>query len=182
MMARLVSEKEAAEAIGVELATFRAWVSCGRLPGPIPDCDKYDLKAIDAAVDRISGLGGGANALDVWRAKGGKMRVQLKGIHKIKAKATVYYYAWRGGPRLVGEPGSPEFLASYSAAHASRREPDRASFHSIIAGYQASQDFIGLKARTKADYLQHIGKIEQAFATLPLAALDDARVTRDFLE
>jgi hypothetical protein len=72
-MARLVSEKEAAEAIGLELATFRAWVSCGRLPKPIEDCGKFDLKAIDAAVDRISGLGGGANALDAWRAKGTKI-------------------------------------------------------------------------------------------------------------
>jgi hypothetical protein len=69
-MARLVKEKEAAEAIGLELATFKAWVSAGRLPGPIPDCDKYDLKALDAAIDRISGLGGPANALDAWRAKG----------------------------------------------------------------------------------------------------------------
>lgn len=72
-MARLVSEKEAAEAIGLELATFRAWVSSGRLPGPLPDCGRYDLKAIDAAIDRISGLGGSANALDAWRAKGGKI-------------------------------------------------------------------------------------------------------------
>jgi predicted DNA-binding transcriptional regulator AlpA len=33
-MARLVTEKEAAEYVGLELATFRAWVSSGRLPGP----------------------------------------------------------------------------------------------------------------------------------------------------
>ena len=72
-MARLVSEKEAAEVIGLELATFRAWVSCGRLPGPIEDCGKYDLKAIDTAIDRISGLGRPCNALDLWRAKGAKI-------------------------------------------------------------------------------------------------------------
>ena len=67
-MARLATEKEAAEAVGVDLATFRAWVACGRLPKPIPDCDKFDLKAIDAALDRVSGLEGPANALDAWRA------------------------------------------------------------------------------------------------------------------
>jgi hypothetical protein len=70
-MARLASEKEAADAVGLELSTFRAWVSSGKLPGPIPDCGKYDLKAIDAALDRISGLGGPSNALDAWRAKEG---------------------------------------------------------------------------------------------------------------
>jgi hypothetical protein len=69
-MPRLVSEKEAADAAGLDLATFRAWVLSGRLPKPIPDIDKYDLKAIDAALDRISGLGGATNALDAWRAKG----------------------------------------------------------------------------------------------------------------
>jgi integrase len=95
--------------------------------------------------------------------------------------AATYFYAWRGGPRLVGEPGSPEFLASYTAAHQSRREPDRTAFHSVIAGYKASQDFLGLKPRTKDDYVAHIKKIEIQFGDLPLAALDDARVTRDFL-
>jgi integrase len=110
------------------------------------------------------------------------MRVQLKGIHRVKVKTITYYYAWRGGPRLVGEPGSPEFLASYTAAHQSRREPDRASFHSIIAGYKTSQDFLGLSKRSQSDYLQQIAKIEEKFGDLPLSALDDVRVTRDFLE
>lgn len=71
-MARLVTEKEAADATGLDLATFRAWVSCGRLPSPIPDCGKFDLKAIDSALDQISGLGTPSNALDAWRAKGTK--------------------------------------------------------------------------------------------------------------
>jgi hypothetical protein len=69
-MPRLLPEKEAARAVGIDVATFRAWVSSGRLPGPISECDKFDLKAIDAALDRISGLGSPANALDAWRAKG----------------------------------------------------------------------------------------------------------------
>ena len=69
-MARLANEKEAAESIGLDVATFRAWVDAGKLPKPLPDCGKYDLKALDAAVDRISGLGSPSNALDAWKAKG----------------------------------------------------------------------------------------------------------------
>jgi predicted site-specific integrase-resolvase len=72
MPRRLVSEKEAAEEVGIPLATFKAWVETGRLPKPLADCGKYDLKAIDAAIDRLSGLGGASNALDNWRARGGK--------------------------------------------------------------------------------------------------------------
>lgn len=115
------------------------------------------------------------------------MRVHLKGIHRVKTKLAsgavgFYFYAWRGGPRLVGEPGSPEFVASYYAAVQSRREPDRSTFQSVIAGYKASQDFLGLSARSRADYLQQISRIEEKFGTLPLAALDDARVSKDFLD
>lgn len=110
------------------------------------------------------------------------MRVLLKGIHHVRGRGVDYWYAWRGGPRLVGEPGSPEFVASYAAAHQNRREPNGTTFHSIIAGYKGSQDFAGLAPRTKSDYLQHIAKIEVAFGNLPLAALDDARVTKDFLD
>jgi hypothetical protein len=70
MTKRLAGEKEAAESVGLDLATFKSWVECGKLPKPIPDCGKYDLKAIDAALDRLSGLGGASNALDAWKAKG----------------------------------------------------------------------------------------------------------------
>src|SRR5262249_54980790 len=134
----------------------------------------------DSAVRATRSMPGGAGE---YR----EMRVRLRGIHRVKVKlasgATVdYHYAWRGGPRLVGEPGSSEFLATYIAAHASCSEPDGNSFHSVIAGYKASQDFLGLKPRTNSDYLQHIARIETKFGDLPLAALDDARVTRDFLE
>ena len=68
-MARLASEQQAAEQVGLDLATFRAWIECGRLPKSLPDCGKFDLKAIDAALDRISGLGDAGNALDAWRDK-----------------------------------------------------------------------------------------------------------------
>lgn len=47
--------------------------------------------------------------------------IRLKGLNKVTKKlasgATVtYWYAWKGGPRLEGKPGSPEFIASFSDA------------------------------------------------------------------
>jgi hypothetical protein len=71
-MARLVLEKEAADAVGIDLATFRAWVACRRLPQDLPDCGKYDLKAIDLALDRMSGLLSSANAYDAWKVERGR--------------------------------------------------------------------------------------------------------------
>jgi integrase len=115
------------------------------------------------------------------------MRVKLKGI--ASATATLadgthvrYFYAWRGGPRLVGDPGSPEFLASYEAAYRNRRTPDPSRFRSIIAGYRASPEFAKRRDRSADDYSRHLAKIELAFTDLPLAALEDPRVTRDFLD
>lgn len=110
------------------------------------------------------------------------MRVRLKGIHKVRAKGVDYYYAWRGGPRLVGAPGSPEFIASYTAAHASHREPPKDKFHSIIIAYKSSPEFAGLRPSTQRDYRRHIAAIEVAFGDLPLAALEDARVNCDLLQ
>ena len=114
------------------------------------------------------------------------MRVKLKGIAsatKILASGekVTYHYAWRGGPRLDGEPGSPEFMLSYERALHERRSPDASVFKSIIADYLASVDFTGLRERTKADYQKHIATIERAFGDLPTAALTDPKVTGEFL-
>jgi hypothetical protein len=67
VVARLATEQQAAGEIGLELATFRAWVACGKLPKPLRECGKYDMKAIHWALDRISGLGSPSNVLDYWR-------------------------------------------------------------------------------------------------------------------
>jgi hypothetical protein len=72
MVRRLCSESEAVELTGIPLATFRAWVEMGKLPRPISDLGLYDMKAIDQAIDKISGLGSAANALDAWRTTRGK--------------------------------------------------------------------------------------------------------------
>ena len=47
-----------------------------------------------------------------------KMRVRLKGINSFTtrlADGTVktYWYAWKGGPRIDAEPGTPEFVHLY---------------------------------------------------------------------
>ena len=66
---RLAKEKATATGIGFDLATFREWVASGLLPGPIEGTDLFDMKAMDAALDRLSGIGALGNALDAWRAK-----------------------------------------------------------------------------------------------------------------
>jgi hypothetical protein len=50
------------------------------------------------------------------------MRIRLKGINVVRKRLAdgsihVYYYAWKGGPALRDEPGTPEFLASYNRSN-----------------------------------------------------------------
>ena len=80
------------------------------------------------------------------------VRVDLKGLAKVEAKGRTYYYAWRGGPRLRGEPGSPEFVASYNEAIADRRAPDAARFRGLITSYKSSDDYKNLAQSTKRNW------------------------------
>ena len=54
---RGLSKERAAEYAGCNsLSAFNDWVRRGILPKPIPGTHKWDRKAIDAALDRHSGL------------------------------------------------------------------------------------------------------------------------------
>jgi hypothetical protein len=72
------------------------------------------------------------------------VKVELKGIASATAKGRAYWYAWRGGPRLRGQPGSPEFVASYNEAIESRRAPESGRFKSLVVFYRASKEYKGL--------------------------------------
>jgi integrase len=78
-------------------------------------------------------------------------------------------------------PGTPEFVASYHAAHAARKAAPPGTLMAVIAAYKASPDFKGRPPRTRKDYLRCIAGIEEKFATLPIAALKEPRVNAVFL-
>jgi hypothetical protein len=108
------------------------------------------------------------------------VRVMLKGINhatKRLADGTVrtYWYAWRGGPLLQGEPGSPEFVASYNAAVATKLAPRQGVIVSVLRAYEQSGEFRELAERTRADYVGHIKAIEKEFGDFPLSGLADRR-------
>jgi len=54
---RLISKAEAAKYCGLSPAGYDAWQKAGKVPGPLPGTHRYDRRAIDAALDRHSGLG-----------------------------------------------------------------------------------------------------------------------------
>lgn len=108
------------------------------------------------------------------------MRVRLKGINSVRkqlADGTVktFFYAWKCGPPLHGEPGSPEFVASYNEAVARKVTPPRGTILSLLTQYQGSEDFRGLADSTRRSYVALISRIEKRFSDFPLSALTDRR-------
>lgn len=99
-------------------------------------------------------------------------KIELKGIAKVTSKGRVYWYAWRGGPRLRGEPGTPSFMASYNDAIAARRIPEPGRFRSLVTRYRGSTTFQSLAASTRRNWSPWLDRIDEYFGDLSIAQFD----------
>ena len=114
------------------------------------------------------------------------MRIRLKGINSITKRLAngarrTYWYAWKGGPPLSGEPGTPEFVASYNAAVARKVVTPQGTLLSVLQAYQQSENFCGLADETRRGYRLIIVRIEKEFSDFPLSALTDRRTRGVFM-
>lgn len=119
--------------------------------------------------------------------------VRLKGLNrntKTLADGTrvTYWYAWKGGPRLPGKPGDPEFLAAYNQAVADRKSKGQdETLAGLVRRFRASAEFKQFADSTAAEWRRWLDVIEADAADLdigglPLKALDDRRVRADLLD
>src|SRR5215831_16294828 len=129
-----------------------------------------------------------ANSSKTTRSTNGlrSMRIRLKGINSISKRLAdgarkTYWYAWKGGPPLRGEPGTPEFHASYNEAVTRKVVPPRGTLLSVMHAYQASAEFLGLAEVTRKGYVWHIKRIENEFGDFPLSGLTDRRTRGIFM-
>lgn len=114
------------------------------------------------------------------------MRLRLKGINCVRkrlanGREVVYWYAWKSGPSLRGEAGSPEFIASYNEAVARKITPPTGVLLSVLQGYQASENFRQIAASTRRSYLALIKRIETKFGSFPLSGMTDRRTRGVFM-
>jgi integrase len=96
------------------------------------------------------------------------VRVEIKGIAKVKSKGRIYYYAWRGGPRLIGRPGTPEFLASYNQAIEDRKATDTDKFRSVVVAYKAGP-YTELAPSTRRNWAPWLDEISRYYGDLRTA-------------
>ncbi|SES14689.1 tyrosine-type recombinase/integrase [Sphingobium sp. YR768] len=116
------------------------------------------------------------------------MRVNLKGVHRVRKKLAsglyaTYYYAWRGGPRIEAKFGTPEFHQAYVTAHDERKNRPKPSdtLNSVFRAFEQSSDYTRLAPRTRKDYGKHLRFIETEFGDFPIGALGDPRTRGEFL-
>jgi integrase len=116
------------------------------------------------------------------------VRANLKGVfptyktRKDGSRRTYWYHRATGKP-LRGDPGSPEFIADYAAAEKLIRDRHAGTVNSLIRSYTSSVEFEQkLAPSTQAEYKRMLTKAEPEFGNMPIAALEDGRVKRDFLD
>lgn len=93
-----------------------------------------------------------------------------------------YHYAWRGGPRLPGLPGSPEYLRAWAEALDSSARTRKGELLSLIVAYRKSPEFQRLNPATARSYNRHLDEIITRFGDMPLAALENKAVRRHFID
>ncbi len=53
---RLMTKEEACAYVRLKEGAFDLWIQAGRIPGPLDGTKRWDRHAIDAALDKLSGL------------------------------------------------------------------------------------------------------------------------------
>lgn len=106
--------------------------------------------------------------------------VRLKAVHVVRARTKTgvreYHYAWRGGPRLKGSPGSPEYIASYQEEHAKRTAPAKGTVRGLVQAYKASPEYARLSTDTVRAYRKHLDAIEAKWGDTSCANISDPRI------
>lgn len=113
---------------------------------------------------------------------------KLVGVHRVKMPLkngeVTYYYAWRGGPRILSKPGTKAFTQEF--VRLTRQRPQPASAENTVGWlcdeFQASANYQKLRASTRRDYERIIGAIKVEFGSMPLPAVEAKGARAIFLK
>jgi integrase len=116
------------------------------------------------------------------------VRAEIKGVfatykHRGTPRERKYWYHRKTKRPLRGEPGSPEFISDYAEAERLVTDYHSGAINSLIRKYTTSVEFEEkLAASTRTDRKRMLTTVEKEFGDMPIAALEDPRVRRDFLD
>lgn len=95
-----------------------------------------------------------------------------------------YWYHRATGMRLEGEPGERAFILSYAEAERTlKARHSGETFNGLVREFTASPEFDKkLSAGTQREYKRMLTKAEPQFGDMPIEALNEPGVRRDFLD
>ena len=118
---------------------------------------------------------------------GRAVKAPLLGVHRVRTKLAngpaEYWYAWRGGPRILAESAATERVLALQVeraapAAAQRYHELKADRHTadgfvsgMVTAWQASPEFALLAPRTRADLRKHLSVVKVDLGTMRIAAL-----------
>lgn len=108
----------------------------------------------------------------------------IKSTRKVLSDGTsvTYYYHRMTNKRILGEPGTQEFLESYRKAAKPDGLKKSNTLEGLISEYKHSQDFARLSPKTRRDYDRYLLTIIEKFGSMPIEVLDDRRIRKDLLK
>lgn len=96
----------------------------------------------------------------------------IKAVHVVRSKGKTYVYAWRGGPRMTSDVGTPEFVQELAELTTNRSSVDRTKIHGLIVMYEASREWAALSDKTRASWTLWLRRIQEQFGQTSIAAFD----------
>ncbi len=118
-------------------------------------------------------------------------KINLKGVAKVAAKGKTYYYAWRGGPRIMADIGTPEFIEEFNALRNPQSNLDRSKFgawpwlyraHKEKDGCGGKKPYCALAKSTKKNWDPLIDDAQERFGKLSVRLLDRPTFKKDIRE
>lgn len=116
------------------------------------------------------------------------MKVDLVGIHRVRKKLAsgeeaVYFYAWRGGPRMLSNPESQDFVTEFVRLNRDRPEaPFQGCMAEIVRNYLKSPVYTTLKPSTKEGYDIAVKAIETEFFAMTARQISETGSRQLFLQ
>lgn len=110
-------------------------------------------------------------------------RIRLKGLNKVRkrladGRVATYYYHRASGKCIQGQPGTAEFIASYTEA--AKRNDRTVTTSPLVTAFLESPEFLKLSAASQSAYRKYLDELRMEFGSMPIAALDDPRVRQEF--
>lgn len=114
------------------------------------------------------------------------MRVRLKGVKPVRKKLAdgstrTYYYHRRSGRKIDGEPGTPEFMKSFSEA-ATYTPIAADTVAGLVREYKKSTAYTNRSPKTRKDYDRYLKMIVDEFGAVATEDLNARETRGNFLE